>query len=103
MSARSVEAVASRAVNVLCVVVIYLACELVIWGLSWALAPASIAFFAPILAMMIVFLAMAAASYAMPGTDSFYAKYIQSKVRLTITRGSGCRLTPPRLASSTST
>ncbi|KAF4119367.1 LrgB-like family [Geosmithia morbida] len=64
----------------LALVVIYLACELLIWGLSCILVHADITFFAPVLAMAIVFLAKMAICSVFPSCEVFYTEWIRSKV-----------------------
>ncbi|KAM5351068.1 hypothetical protein ACJ41O_003791 [Fusarium nematophilum] len=62
------------------VVVIYLASELVIWGLSRALALAQLEFFSSIFGMVLTFGLMAVAYLWLPSVDEVYQKHIKSKV-----------------------
>lgn len=55
---RRKEVLLSGILRILCVFVTYLVSELVIWGLSRALSPARIAFFSPIMSMILVFATM---------------------------------------------
>ncbi|KAF4968412.1 hypothetical protein FSARC_4209 [Fusarium sarcochroum] len=62
------------------VVVIYLMSELIIWGLSRALAPVSLEFFSSIFGMILTFCFMAAAYLCCAGVDGVYQRHIKSKV-----------------------
>ncbi|KAM0546400.1 hypothetical protein ACHAPJ_010867 [Fusarium lateritium] len=62
------------------VVVIYLMSELIIWGLSRALAPVSLEFFSSIFGMILTFCFMAAAYFCCAGVDGIYQRHIKSKV-----------------------
>ncbi|KAJ4159410.1 uncharacterized protein LMH87_008312 [Akanthomyces muscarius] len=61
-------------------VVIYLISELLIWGLSRALAPAKLDFFSSVFGMLLVFVIMMIACAVLPNLDGFYKKHIRSKV-----------------------
>ncbi|POR32462.1 Uncharacterized protein TPAR_07336 [Tolypocladium paradoxum] len=67
-------------VDLLWVVIIYLASELAVWGLSRALAPASLEFFASILGMLLVFSSMTVAGWLCRSYDRLYNEQIRSKV-----------------------
>lgn len=60
--------------------VIYLISELLIWGLSRALAPAKLEFFSSVFGMLLVFVLMMIACAVLPNLDGFYKKNIRSKV-----------------------
>lgn len=62
------------------VVVIYLMSELIIWGLSRALAPVELEFFSSIFGMVLTFCCMALAYLCFAGVDDVYRRYIKSKV-----------------------
>ncbi|OAR01594.1 hypothetical protein LLEC1_03209 [Akanthomyces lecanii] len=66
--------------GILSIAVIYLTSELLIWGLSRALAPATLEFFSSIFGMLLVFVFMMLASAVIPNLDGFYEKQIRSKV-----------------------
>ncbi|ODA76896.1 hypothetical protein RJ55_07412 [Drechmeria coniospora] len=61
---------------------ICLASELVIWGLSRALAPARLEFLASVLGMVLVFSAAVLAGWIFPCFDALYQQTIMSKVDL---------------------
>lgn len=65
------------------VVIIYLTSELIIWGLSRALAPAHLEFFSSIFGMALTFVLMAVAYLCSPCVDEIYQKHIKAKVRST--------------------
>ncbi|KAF7560413.1 hypothetical protein G7046_g3733 [Stylonectria norvegica] len=69
-----------RALNLLCVVVIYLTGELVIWGLSRALAPARLEFFASIVGMVLVFVFMSISYLLFRNCDPLYTQHVKSKI-----------------------
>ncbi|OBS17733.1 hypothetical protein FPOA_09465 [Fusarium poae] len=62
------------------VVVIYLTSELIIWGLSRALAPIHLEFFSSIFGMILTFCCMAFAYLCFGGVDDVYQRHIKSKV-----------------------
>lgn len=62
------------------VVVIYLMSELIILGLSRALAPVELEFFSSIFGMVLTFCCMALAYLCFAGVDDLYRRYIKSKV-----------------------
>ncbi|KAJ4006195.1 hypothetical protein NW752_010842 [Fusarium irregulare] len=62
------------------VVVIYLMSELIIWGLSRALAPVELEFFSSIFGMVLTFCCMALAYLCFASVDDLYRRYIKSKV-----------------------
>ncbi|RGP71555.1 hypothetical protein FSPOR_3261 [Fusarium sporotrichioides] len=62
------------------VVVIYLMSELIIWGLSRALAPINLEFFSSIFGMILTFCCMAFAYLCFNGVDDVYQRHIKSKV-----------------------
>ncbi len=66
--------------GIVSLVVIYLISELVIWGLSRALAPAQLEFFSSVFGMLLVFVIMMIACAVLPNLDGFYKKHIRSKV-----------------------
>lgn len=63
------------------VVVIYLASELAIWGLSRVMAPLGIQFFASIIGMVFVFVIMISIYLWRRDCDGMYQRWIKSKVR----------------------
>ncbi|PNY26330.1 Uncharacterized protein TCAP_03736 [Tolypocladium capitatum] len=67
-------------VDLLWLVIIYLASELAIWGLSRALAMAGLEFFASILGMLLVFSSMTVAGRLCRSYDKFYNEQIRSNV-----------------------
>ncbi|KND86774.1 hypothetical protein TOPH_08584 [Tolypocladium ophioglossoides CBS 100239] len=69
-------------VDLLWVVIIYLAGELIIWGLSRALALADFEFFASILGMLLVFSSMTVAGWLCRSCDQLYNKQVRSKINL---------------------
>ena len=79
-SKAKVKDVAYWAHNFLWIIIIYGLCELLIWGISRALAPLSVEFFASSLGMIIVFAAMTLFFLCGNGLDTFYKVYIKSKV-----------------------
>ncbi|KAJ6790433.1 hypothetical protein PWT90_03011 [Aphanocladium album] len=62
------------------IAVIYLVSELLIWGLSLALAPAKLEFFSSVFGMLLVFLTMMVGCVALPKLDGFYEAHIKSKI-----------------------
>ncbi|KAF5013023.1 hypothetical protein FDECE_970 [Fusarium decemcellulare] len=62
------------------VVVIYLASELTIWGLSRALAPVRLEFFSSIFGMVLTFCVMTAAYLWSADVDDIYQRHIKSKI-----------------------
>lgn len=62
------------------VVVIYLMSELIIWGLSRALAPINLEFFSSIFGMILTFCCMAFTYLCFSGVDDVYQRHIKSKV-----------------------
>ncbi|KAJ4268921.1 hypothetical protein NW762_002992 [Fusarium torreyae] len=54
--------------------------ELIIWGLSRALAPVSLEFFSSIFGMILTFCFMAATYFCCAGIDGVYQRHIKSKV-----------------------
>lgn len=66
--------------GILAVAVIYLVSELLIWGLSRALAPAKLEFFSSVFGMLLVFAVMMIACALIPNLNVLYEKYMQSKV-----------------------
>lgn len=62
------------------VVVVYLASELVIWGLSRALAPVHLEFFSSIFGMVLIFTLMTVAYLFSDSVDYVYRCHIKSKV-----------------------
>ncbi|PHH64683.1 hypothetical protein CDD81_4124 [Ophiocordyceps australis] len=62
------------------VAVIYLASEVIIWGLSLALAPAKLEFFASILGMLLLFCFMTVVGWLAERSDAIYVRCIRSKV-----------------------
>ncbi|GKT47549.1 uncharacterized protein ColSpa_07730 [Colletotrichum spaethianum] len=62
------------------VAVIYLASELVIWGLTLALRSVGLQFLSSIMGMVLVFALMVSISQLHPGSDSFYYHNVKSKV-----------------------
>lgn len=67
-------------VDLLWVVIIYLASELAIWGLSRALAPADLEFFSSVVGMLLVFSSMTVAGWLCRSYDKLYNEQIRSKV-----------------------
>jgi hypothetical protein len=72
--------VASNVLEFGWVVVIYLMSELIIWGLSRALAPVNLEFFSSIFGMILTFCCMAVAYLCFSGVDDVYQRHIKSKV-----------------------
>ncbi|GJC89436.1 hypothetical protein ColLi_12274 [Colletotrichum liriopes] len=64
------------------VAVIYLASELLIWALTFALSPVELQFLSSISGMVLVFAFMVSVSQLCPGSDGFYHRNVKSKVRL---------------------
>ncbi|KAG7419387.1 hypothetical protein Forpe1208_v003269 [Fusarium oxysporum f. sp. rapae] len=62
------------------VVVVYLMSEVIIWGLSRALAPVHLEFFSSIFGMVLTFCFMAAAYLCFADVDGVYRRHIKSKV-----------------------
>ncbi|KAF5598711.1 hypothetical protein FPCIR_2773 [Fusarium pseudocircinatum] len=72
--------VASNVLEFGWVVVVYLMSELIIWGLSRALAPVHLEFFSSIFGMVLTFCFMAAAYLCFADVDGVYRRHIKSKV-----------------------
>ncbi|KAM3540599.1 hypothetical protein ARSEF1564_006468 [Beauveria bassiana] len=66
--------------GVLLIAVIYLTSDLLIWGLSRALAPANAEFLSSVLGMLLVFVAMMILYAIIPSLDGFYQKHLKAKV-----------------------
>ncbi|KAF4979264.1 hypothetical protein FZEAL_4509 [Fusarium zealandicum] len=79
--ARRLTAVLRRMLEFGWVVVVYLASELIIWGLSRALALVGLQFFSSIFGMVLTFGLMTAAYITSPSVDNVYQRHIKSKVR----------------------
>ncbi|KAG4260759.1 hypothetical protein FPRO04_04383 [Fusarium proliferatum] len=62
------------------VVVVYLMSEVIIWGLSRALAPVHLEFFSSIFGMVLTFCFMAAVYLCFADVDGVYRRHIKSKV-----------------------
>lgn len=73
--------IAKASLGFLWVAVIYLASELIIWGLSRALAPVNLSFFSSIFGMALTFTAMAIASIWVQNIGDIYKDHIKEKVR----------------------
>lgn len=73
--------IAKASIGFLWVAVIYLASELIIWGLSRALAPVNLSFFSSIFGMALTFTAMAIASIWVQNIGDIYKDHIKTKVR----------------------
>jgi hypothetical protein len=73
--------VASNVLEFGWVVVVYLMSELIIWGLSRALAPVHLEFFSSIFGMVLTFCFMAAAYFCFADVDGVYRRHIKSKVK----------------------
>lgn len=67
----------------LAVAVIYLLSELLIWGFSFALAPAQLQFFSSVFGMLLVFTIMLSFYCFLPRIDNIYGSHIKGKVRQT--------------------
>lgn len=80
---RRLTAIATSVLNFGWVVIIYLMSELIIWGLSRALASAHLEFFSSIFGMALTFVLMAVAYLCCPCVDEIYQKHIKAKVRST--------------------
>lgn len=74
----------SEITAILYVLVLFLASELIIWGISLALAPAKIEYFSSILSMVLVFAIMTGITTVLPSSDPFYQQMMKPKVRETI-------------------
>ncbi|KAF4442257.1 hypothetical protein FACUT_2074 [Fusarium acutatum] len=72
--------VASNVLEFGWVVVVYLMSEVIIWGLSRALAPVHLEFFSSIFGMVLTFCFMAAAYLCFADIDGVYRRHIKSKV-----------------------
>ncbi|KAF5660853.1 hypothetical protein FDENT_13646 [Fusarium denticulatum] len=72
--------VASNVLEFGWVVVVYLMSEVIIWGLSRALAPVHLEFFSSIFGMVLTFCFMAAAYLCFADVDGVYRRHIKSKV-----------------------
>ncbi|QGI93534.1 hypothetical protein CEK26_006603 [Fusarium fujikuroi] len=72
--------VASNVLEFGWVVVVYLMSEVLIWGLSRALAPVHLEFFSSIFGMVLTFCFMAAAYLCFADVDGVYRRHIKSKV-----------------------
>ncbi|KAF5021276.1 hypothetical protein F66182_6674 [Fusarium sp. NRRL 66182] len=77
---RRLASLASSVLEFSWVVVIYLTSELIIWGLSRALAPVNLEFFSSIFGMILTFCFMAAAHLCSAAVDDIYQRHIKSKV-----------------------
>ncbi|KAK7427178.1 hypothetical protein QQZ08_006291 [Neonectria magnoliae] len=77
---RRLEVITKQSLNFFWVVVIYLASELIIWGLSRTLAPLKLAFFSSIFGMVLTFTAMTLAYLCFRDIDDIYKGYIKEKI-----------------------
>ncbi|KPM35345.1 hypothetical protein AK830_g11225 [Neonectria ditissima] len=77
---RRLLAITKTTLDFLWVVVIYLASELIIWGLSRALAPLKLAFFSSIFGMALTFTAMSLAYLCFRNVDAIYKDHIKEKI-----------------------
>ncbi|KAJ3469504.1 hypothetical protein MRS44_003569 [Fusarium solani] len=77
---RRLTAIATGVLDFGWVVIIYLMSELIIWGLSRALAPAHLEFFSSIFGMALTFVLMAVAYLCSPCVDEMYHKHIKAKI-----------------------
>ncbi|KAJ2965232.1 hypothetical protein NQ176_g10712 [Zarea fungicola] len=68
-------------VNFAVIAVIYLVSELLIWGLSLALAPVQLEFLSSVFGMLIAFAIMILVCILIPNCNVWYERYIKSKVR----------------------
>ncbi|KAM3472024.1 hypothetical protein MY5147_005506 [Beauveria neobassiana] len=66
--------------SILLIAVIYLTSDLLIWGLSRALAPANAEFLSSVLGMLLVFVAMMILYAIIPSLDGFYETHLRAKV-----------------------
>lgn len=66
--------------GILLIAVIYLTSDLLIWGLSRALAPANAEFLSSVLGMLLVFVAMMILYAIIPSLDGFYETHLRAKV-----------------------
>ena len=66
--------------KIVAVVLIYLVCELLIWGLSQPFRAAHIRFPACVIGMVLVFVLMCILQWIRPSTTDVYARWIKSKV-----------------------
>jgi hypothetical protein len=80
---RRLTAIATSILDFGWVVIIYLMSEIIIWGLSRALALAHLEFFSSIFGMALTFVLMAVAYLCSPCVDEMYHKHIKAKVRST--------------------
>ena len=62
------------------VVVMFLVCELLIWGIYTALHLAGVEFLSSIVGMVVVFLAMLLLARLAPRSEVLYGKYVKAKV-----------------------
>ncbi|CAI6087132.1 unnamed protein product [Clonostachys chloroleuca] len=65
---------------ILYVLVLFLASELIIWGISLALAPVKIEYFSSILGMVLVFAIMTGITTVLPSSDPFYQQMMKPKI-----------------------
>lgn len=72
--------ITKKSLDFLWVVIIYLASELIIWGLSRVLAPLKLAFFSSIFGMVLTFTAMTLAYLCFRDVDDIYKSYVKKKV-----------------------
>lgn len=77
------------------IAVIYLVSELLIWGLSLALAPAQLEFLSSVFGMLISFGIMILICFLIPNCNILYQRYIKSKVRASIPHQLRAPLTLP--------
>lgn len=70
----------SHMVDLCLTLVVYLSSELLIWGLSRALAPVGIQFFSSIIGMLLVFAIMTITYLLWKKADDIYQRWLQSKV-----------------------
>ncbi|CAH0017638.1 unnamed protein product [Clonostachys rhizophaga] len=70
----------SEITAILYVLVLFLASELIIWGISLALAPAKIEYFSSILSMVLVFATMTGITTVLPSSDPFYQQMMKPKI-----------------------
>ena len=70
----------ARAFDLAWVVVLFLLCELLIWGIYAALRVAGIQFLSSIVGMVAVFLSMLLLAWLFPSTQRLYNEHVRSKV-----------------------
>ena len=77
---RALGAIWSRLLEFSGAALLYLACELLVWGLSQVFRPTEIRFPASVIAMIVIFAVMCSLQVVWYGAEGVYDRWIKSKV-----------------------